>query len=56
VFPAYARDRAGQALDGSGIEFPPVDAALLDLHLGRLIQDGYLPAPAGRPSGPIGPD
>jgi amino acid adenylation domain-containing protein/thioester reductase-like protein len=60
VFPAYTRDRAGQALDGSGIEFPPVDAALLDLQLGRLIEDGYLPAPAGRSarrgSGPIGAD
>jgi amino acid adenylation domain-containing protein/thioester reductase-like protein len=48
VFPAYTRTRADQALDGSGIVFPPVDADLLDRHLGRLIQDGYLPAPAGR--------
>jgi amino acid adenylation domain-containing protein/thioester reductase-like protein len=42
VFPAYTRDRAEQALDGSGIVFPPVGAALLDLHLERLIADGYL--------------
>jgi amino acid adenylation domain-containing protein/thioester reductase-like protein len=49
VFPAYTRTHTEQALDGSGIEFPPVDAALLDLHLSRLIADGYLPAPAGRP-------
>src|SRR5262249_18424918 len=48
VFPAYTRDRPERALDGSGIVFPPVDAALLDLHLERLIRDGYLPPP---PSG-----
>jgi amino acid adenylation domain-containing protein/thioester reductase-like protein len=48
VFPAYTRTHTQQALDGSGIEFPPVDAVLLDLHLNRLIADGYLPAPAGR--------
>jgi amino acid adenylation domain-containing protein/thioester reductase-like protein len=46
VFPAYTRTRADQALDGSGIVFPPVDAALLDRHLGRLIEDGYLPGRA----------
>jgi amino acid adenylation domain-containing protein/thioester reductase-like protein len=46
VFPAYTRVRADQALDGSGIVFPPVDAALLDRHLGRLIEDGYLPGRA----------
>ncbi len=45
VFPAYTRARTERALDGSGIVFPPVDAALLDLHIGRLIQDGYLPTP-----------
>jgi hypothetical protein len=48
VFPAYTRTHTERALDGSGIEFPPVDAALLDLHLSRLIADGYLRAPAGR--------
>jgi thioester reductase-like protein len=46
VFPAYTRTRADQALEGSGIVFPPVDAALLDRHLGRLIEDGYLPGRA----------
>jgi amino acid adenylation domain-containing protein/thioester reductase-like protein len=53
VFPAYTRTRADRALAGSGVVFPPVDAALLDLHLGRLIDDGYLPVPAGV-SGPAG--
>jgi len=48
IFPAYTRTHAEQALAGSGIEFPPVDDALLDLHLNRLIADGYLAAPAGR--------
>jgi thioester reductase-like protein len=53
VFPAYTRDRTERALAGSGIVFPPVDAALLDLHIGRLIEDGYLPAPTapGRAEG-----
>jgi hypothetical protein len=46
VFPAYTRTRADEALEGSGIVFPPVDAALLDRHLGRLIEDGYLPGRA----------
>jgi amino acid adenylation domain-containing protein/thioester reductase-like protein len=48
VFPAYTRIHTERALAGSGIEFPPVDAALLDLHLSRLIADGYLRAPAAR--------
>jgi thioester reductase-like protein len=48
IFPAYTRTHAAHALAGSGIEFPPVDAALLDRQLGRLIADGYLRPPAGR--------
>jgi amino acid adenylation domain-containing protein/thioester reductase-like protein len=48
IFPAYTRAHTEQALDGSGIDFPPVDAALLDLHLSRLAADGYLRAPADR--------
>jgi amino acid adenylation domain-containing protein/thioester reductase-like protein len=48
IFPAYTRAHTEQALDGSGIEFPPVDAALLDLHLSRLAADGYLRTPAAR--------
>jgi uncharacterized protein YbjT (DUF2867 family) len=53
IFPAYTRDHTDQALRGSGIEFPPVDAALLDLHLDRLIADGYLRPPGGA-AGPEG--
>jgi thioester reductase-like protein len=48
IFPAYTRTHTEQALTGSGIEFPPVDAALLDLHLRRLIADGYLRVPGSR--------
>jgi amino acid adenylation domain-containing protein/thioester reductase-like protein len=48
IFPAYTRTHTEQALNGSGIEFPPVDAALLDLQLRRLIADGYLRAPGSR--------
>ena len=47
-FPAYTRTHTTHALAGSGIEFPPVGAALLDRQLDRLIADGYLRAPAGR--------
>lgn len=48
IFPAYTRTHTERALEGSGIAFPPVDAALLDLHIDRLITDGYLRAPEGR--------
>ena len=48
IFPAYTRTHTAHALAGSGIEFPPVGAALLDRQLDRLIADGYLRAPAGR--------
>jgi amino acid adenylation domain-containing protein/thioester reductase-like protein len=51
IFPAYTRTHTAQALAGSGIEFPPVGAALLDRQLDRLIADGYLRAPAGRDRG-----
>ena len=54
VFPAYTRAHTERALDGSGIVFPPVDAALLDLHIGRLIQDGYLPTPQAAVFAPRG--
>jgi hypothetical protein len=40
-----ARRRAEQALAGSGIAVPPVDARLLDGVIGRLIATGYLTAP-----------
>jgi amino acid adenylation domain-containing protein/thioester reductase-like protein len=45
VFPAYTRKHLDRALAGSGIAFPPVDAALFDLAIGRLMATGYLRAP-----------
>jgi amino acid adenylation domain-containing protein/thioester reductase-like protein len=45
VFPHYSRSNTEQALDGSGIAFPPVDDSLLDSNISRLIAEGYLPAP-----------
>jgi thioester reductase-like protein len=45
IFPAYTRSHAQAALRGSGIAFPPVDAKLLDLNIGRLIATGYLKSP-----------
>jgi hypothetical protein len=47
VFPGYSRDGLDAALRGSGIDFPPVGDELLDQVVGRLVRDGYLPAPAG---------
>jgi hypothetical protein len=47
VFPRYGRSRTEQALTGSGIALPPVDARLLDRLIGRLIATGYLTAPRG---------
>jgi thioester reductase-like protein len=45
VFPAYTRTHLEQALAGSGIAFPPVDAALFDLAIGGLLEIGFLRAP-----------
>jgi hypothetical protein len=45
VFPRYGRSRTEQALAGSGIAVPPVDARLLDRVIGRLTATGYLTAP-----------
>jgi thioester reductase-like protein len=42
VFPAYTRTHTEEALRGSGIAFPPVDAELLDLNIDRLVAMGYL--------------
>jgi hypothetical protein len=42
VFPSYTRSHTEQALRGSGIAFPAVDADLLDLNIDRLIAMGYL--------------
>jgi amino acid adenylation domain-containing protein/thioester reductase-like protein len=46
VFPRYGRSRTEEALAGSGIDFPPVDDALLDRAIGHLIATGYLTAPS----------
>ena len=46
TLPLFTRARAERALHGSGIEFPPVDAALLDLYLDGLQEVGFLD-PAG---------
>ena len=54
IFPAYTRSRTEQALAGSGIAFPPVDAKLLDQAIGALRAQGYLSSPgdlAGRRAG-----
>jgi amino acid adenylation domain-containing protein/thioester reductase-like protein len=45
VFPTYTRKHLERALTGSGIAFPPVDAALFDLAIGRLMADGFLRTP-----------
>jgi thioester reductase-like protein len=45
VFPAYTRSHTEQALKGSGIDFPPVDSALLDLNIERLMAMGFLESP-----------
>jgi thioester reductase-like protein len=45
VFPSYTRTHTEQALDGSGVVFPPVDRELLDLNIERLIASGYLKRP-----------
>jgi hypothetical protein len=47
VFPAYRRSNTEQALNGSGIAFPPVDEKLLDLVIDRLMTTGYLKSPEG---------
>jgi amino acid adenylation domain-containing protein/thioester reductase-like protein len=49
IFPHYTRSNTEQALEGSGIAFPPVDSQLLDRNLGRLIATGYLMPPPARP-------
>jgi amino acid adenylation domain-containing protein/thioester reductase-like protein len=45
IFPSYARSHTEQALNGSGITFPPVDAGLLDLNIERLMATGFLESP-----------
>ncbi|GHH69945.1 hypothetical protein GCM10018781_29110 [Kitasatospora indigofera] len=45
TLPLFARGRAERALRDGGIEFPPVDAALLDLYLDDLLDAGFLEPP-----------
>ncbi|WP_441247619.1 amino acid adenylation domain-containing protein [Kitasatospora sp. McL0602] len=45
TFPLFSRTRAERALRGSGIEFPPVDARLLDLYLDDLLAGAFLEPP-----------
>jgi amino acid adenylation domain-containing protein/thioester reductase-like protein len=49
VFPNYTRSNTEQALQGSGVAFPPIDGRLLDPNIDRLIATGYLSAP-GQPA------
>ena len=51
VFPHYTRSNTEQALQGSGVAFPPIDNRLLDPNIARLIATGYLSAP-GQPPPP----
>ncbi|MEV4506886.1 amino acid adenylation domain-containing protein [Streptomyces klenkii] len=45
VFPALGRRNAEEALAGSGLECPPVDAALLDRYLEYFFTSGYIARP-----------
>ncbi|WP_371484530.1 amino acid adenylation domain-containing protein [Kitasatospora sp. NBC_00315] len=49
TLPLFTRDRAERALRGSGVEFPPVDARLLDLYLDDLLAVGFLEPPHAAP-------
>ncbi|MHA7958372.1 amino acid adenylation domain-containing protein [Streptomyces sp. L500] len=53
VFPVLGRRNAEEALDGSGLDCPPVDTALLDRYLEFFFSSGYIPRPTpGHPSLP----
>jgi thioester reductase-like protein len=45
TFPEFTRSNVDNALRGSGIEIPPVDAAMLDRYIGYLMSVGFLRAP-----------
>ncbi|MYW02262.1 amino acid adenylation domain-containing protein [Streptomyces sp. SID3343] len=45
TFPTFTRDNAHAALADSGLAFPPVDAALLDLYLREFRRTGFLAPP-----------
>ena len=49
VFPHYTRSNTEQALQGSGVAFPPIDSQLLDPNIARLIATRYLSAPGQPP-------
>jgi amino acid adenylation domain-containing protein/thioester reductase-like protein len=45
TFPSFDRTNIERAIAGSGLEWPPVDDAMLDLYLGYLRETGFLPPP-----------
>ncbi|MER7754513.1 amino acid adenylation domain-containing protein [Kitasatospora sp. NPDC097643] len=47
TFPLFDRANTDEALTGSGIVLPAVDAELLDLYIGQLAAEGYLGPPVG---------
>jgi hypothetical protein len=42
TFPAFSRDNVESALEGSGIDIPPVDAQMLDRYIGYLAGIDFL--------------
>jgi thioester reductase-like protein len=52
TLPYFERTRTEQALRGTGLDFPPVDAALLDRYLDGLRAAGFLDPPAAGPRAP----
>jgi hypothetical protein len=52
VFPHYTCSNTDQALQGSGVAFPPIDGRLMDPNIARLIATGYLRAPGQPPAPP----
>jgi hypothetical protein len=52
VFPHYTCSNTDQALQGSGVAFPPIDGRLMDPNIARLITTGYLTAPGQPPAPP----
>jgi amino acid adenylation domain-containing protein/thioester reductase-like protein len=50
IFPHYTSSNTEQALQGSGVAFPPIDGRLLDPNIARLIATGYLRAPGQPPA------
>ena len=53
VFPNYTRSNTEQALQGSGVAFPPIDGRLLDPNIAHLIATGYLRTPGQPPPAPL---